>query len=49
MGEKEQELFKKAWRFLVRETAAGKGFEASSIVIGEAADRGRSTKEEGTA
>lgn len=49
MEGKEQELFKKAWRFLVREAADGKGFKVDRIVIGEAAGRERPTKEEGTA
>ena len=49
MEEKERELFKRAWCFLVKETAARRGFEARNIVIGEAPDRERSKEKKETA
>lgn len=49
MEEKEQELFKEAWRFLVKETAARRGFEAKNIVIGEVPGREQHPKKQETA
>lgn len=49
MEEKERDLFKKAWCFLVKETAAGHGFEARNIVIGEVPGRERSKEKQETA
>lgn len=49
MEEKEREIFKKAWCFLVRETAASRGFKARNIVIGETRDPERPKGKQETA
>lgn len=45
MEEKELELFGKAWQFLVRETAAARGFQVKSAVISEVHKRKESDEQ----
>ncbi len=49
MEEKERELMKKAWCFLTKETAAGKGFMAKNIVIGDVPGKERLKEKQETA
>lgn len=45
MEEKEMELFKRAWLFLARETAAARGFQVERAVVSEVHKKEQSEKQ----